>query len=166
MRGIVLTVLALIALTEPTGDVVRVRVEAAAPGTGNPGRTAALEAAQREAILQVARSYTGLEDMRPFQKLVDRARTYVRSYQILSEQQQGGETRISLETLLAEKRLRHDIAATALPLFPRPPLVAVVLLQPPKRDDAGLSFTLTGASGRSLASFEADVAPAGSERRP
>ena len=29
-----------------------------------------------------------------------------------------------------------------------------------------LSFTLTGASGRSLASFEADVAPAGSERRP
>ncbi|MDX9975289.1 MAG: hypothetical protein RBU21_20040, partial [FCB group bacterium] len=114
---------ALLGLVEPDGDVVRLRLEASAPGKGSEGRMAAIEKAKQEAVLQVVKSVTASDDILKFRPILDNASDYVRSYHVLEQTRKDDITELKLEAFVMEKKLKRDLADLVLPLFPRPPRV-------------------------------------------
>lgn len=122
-----LTLAALAATEPPAGDVMRVHLEASAPGTGAAGRVAAVQKAQEEAVLQVVKTLTATDDLLMFRPLLDRAPAYMRSYEVLDQKQVGDATEVKLEAYILYKQLKRDLAALVLPLFPKPPKVVVVV---------------------------------------
>lgn len=104
-----------------------VRADARVEGVGLAAREAALKAAQRVVLERVLRSMVVAADLRTFKPILDNASRYVAGYDLLRHDVVDTWTSVEIDAEVVEKPLRSDIAALALPLFPEPPSVLLLL---------------------------------------
>lgn len=129
MWGFALVLVSLMGAKDVPDDVLKVRLEASAPGVGAAGRIAALERAKKQAIEKVVEGLASQVDPRLLKPLVDRAPYYVRSCEVVDQKQKGATTELEVEAYILDRDLRRDLASIVLPLFPRVPRVAVVIVE-------------------------------------
>lgn len=141
---------ALLGLAEPDSDVLRLRLEASAPGKGSEGRLAAIEKAKQEAVLQVVKSVTASDDILKFRPILDNASDYVQSYHVLEQARKDDLTELKLEAFVMEKKLKHDLADLVLPLFPRPPRVVVAVAEEGSEGRSAYADAIEGCIAQAL----------------
>ncbi len=108
-------------------ELLTVRAEGVAEGTGASAREMALESARKDAVEQVLRSLVATEDITPLRAILRHASRYVRSHELLRTGRDGGQTVVEADVRVLVKPLQYDVAVTMLPRLPSPPKVLVVV---------------------------------------
>lgn len=107
-------------------EVLTIRTEARAEGTGFTAKTKAVQRAAEDAIGQILGTLAPNIDPRLMEPIFENSSKYVDSYDVLRQDTVGDNTKVELDVHIAARPLRQDLAAIVLPRLPEPP--AVVLL--------------------------------------
>lgn len=107
-------------------EVLTVRVEARAEGTGFTAKSKAIAVAQQEAVKQLLDAMAPNVDARLVEPILNGAAEYVDSYDLLRADAIGDDTKVEIDAHIAARPLRQDVAGIVLPRLPEPP--AVILL--------------------------------------
>jgi len=110
-------------------EVLTVRTEGVAMGTGPAARETAIENAQQTIIADVVESMVSSRDLSLFEPIIEHASQYVRSFQVLRTQVKDGATYVRIEAYVAAARLRRDIGALALPALPQQPRILLLIAE-------------------------------------
>lgn len=103
------------------------RMEGNAPGTGQRGFSRAIENAAVGILAEFLENTVGTTDFSPFGPLFERAGEYIRSYRVLTHQDEGDIVRVEIDAYVFERRLREDIARLSLAQTPAPPKVVLLI---------------------------------------
>lgn len=126
-RFLILGLCCLSATVVAQDETFTVRADARVDGVGLSAREAAVRAAERVVIERVLQSMVANGDLRPFRAILDNAPRYVPAYDLLRHDVLDTWTSVEIDAQVAEKPLRSDVAALALPLFPAPPTVLLLV---------------------------------------
>ena len=112
-------------------DLVKVRMEASAPGTGSAARSAAVQGAERDMVTLTLKAALTSELLAAAKPVLDKANQYIRSMQLIRYESVDGATRVEIEGFVKRKELLKDAAAFLLPRMMDPPKVLVLIAEPP-----------------------------------
>lgn len=120
----------LLAVAGQAGDeLVKVRIEASAPGSGVAARDEAVRNAQRQIVSMILEAELApcyLPQTEPF---IGKAHEYFRSIQVVRQQSEENRTAVEVESLVYRKRLLEDAARFLLPRMADPPTVSLLVVE-------------------------------------
>lgn len=162
--NIAATCLCLLLAISPTQSfaqtpTAKIRAEGSAPGASAASRERAIRDAERECLVLYFRNTLGIEDISPLRAILDDTPRYVKSSRVVEQQRDESVTRVFVEVIPWEKELRAETAAALRPTLPRPPRIAVLILD----SLPGGAFRESGKNGIAEQVLAASLAKAGFE---
>ena len=130
-------------------DLVKVRIEASAPGTGPTARNAAVQGAERDMAALTLKAALTSELLAAAKPILDKANQYIRSVQLIRYETVDGATRVEVEGFVRRKELLKDAAAFLLPRMTEPPKVLVLIAEPPGAGKP-VSAASPGTAGKAI----------------
>lgn len=118
-----------LALTAQAADdeVLTIRTEARAEGTGFTAKTKAIARAQENAIGQLLGSMAPQVDPQLMEPIFREAARYVDSYDLLRQDTLDDSTKVEIDAHIAARPLQQDLAAIVLPRLPEKPSVVLLV---------------------------------------
>lgn len=124
-----LAVLALLGVRAVAADseVLTLRAEARADGTGFTAKTKAIARAQENAIGQLLGTLAPNVDPQLMEPIFRESSKYIDSYDLLRHDNLSDNTKVEIDAHIAARPLRQDLAAIVLPRLPEPPSVVLLV---------------------------------------
>ncbi len=117
-------------------ELIRVRMESSAIGTGLPVRNAAVKNAEHAVLVQVLESIVGEGAMPKVASLLEQPSRYVYSTRVLRHEQSAGTTTVEIETFVRRKALETQAAELLARRLPWPPKALVLVAERIGKDGA------------------------------
>jgi len=126
MGGVLLGTAALLAHAADD-EVLTIRTEARAEGTGFTAKTKAIARAQENAIGQLLGRMAPQVDPQLMEPIFREASRYVDSYDLLRQDTVDDATKVEIDAHIAARPLQQDLAGIVLPRLPEKPTVVLLM---------------------------------------
>ena len=124
--GVLIGAAAMLAHAEDA-EVLTIRTEARAEGTGFTAKTKAIARAQENAIGQLLGRMAPQVDPQLMEPIFREAARYVDSYDLLRQDTLDDATKVEIDAHIAARPLQQDLAGIVLPRLPEKPTVVLLL---------------------------------------
>lgn len=137
------------AYAEGRDELIKVRIEASAPGVDLAARDTAIARAKRDLVVRLLQTELAVKDLSALEPILDRADSYIQATQLCRHETAQNTTEVEIECHLKRKQLLQDTATFLFPRMTSPPTVFVLIAERIGAD-APLSVAQPGTAENTL----------------
>ena len=114
---------------EGRDELIKVRIEATAPGVDAAARDTAIARAKHDIVARLLQTELAAKDLSALETILDRADSYIQATQVCRHETAQNTTEVEIECYVKRKQLLQDTAVFLFPRMTPPPTVFVVMAE-------------------------------------